>query len=934
MSLKFRIAATIVVVEAILIAVLLLATAAETRESLALHFQATEQTLLQLMGDLSRSAFLTEDYAELQAFIDQAVDHPRIETVVLADVRGRVVVSTLPHLLGAALPALSDTEHHYWLIREVRGHSNVLGSIAVKFSDAAVVAMYARIRNGALVIAAIGLVVSSLVGIGVGFVLTRRLESLATAADRVADGDTSIRVDDRGNDEIGRLTRAFGSMVGRLQRRAAYMKRTRDLLVEPTQAMSQGFAVWDADERLVLYNPRFRQLFHEIAGEIVSGLPFKEFCSRLDPHIRGEAVSEWLCSWGRTGHHTQGVWELCFRDGRWLEIRETRTTAGRTIGIVTDVTTARAQAQALAENERRLRAIMNSMFDAMIIVTDNGLIDTVNPAAEAMFGLRAASVRGQPIGTLLALANDDDRSGTPPLCQPVDLNLRTIRGRPVREMWGRRRHGPPFPVEISVSHTLLKSGRIAIVTARNISERKAAEEQIVYHATHDQLTGLLNRSQFMDRVKATIEGSKEAQDQLAVLFLDLDRFKVINDSLGHMMGDALLVAVAKRLRRSLREHDIVARMGGDEFTVALPAIDSEATALRICRKLIETMRSPFVVKGQELHLTTSVGVSLYPAHGDSPELLLRRADTALYRAKAKGKNQYCLFTTGMGGGFDHHVYLENELRQAIEQGALRVVYQPQVELGSGTIIGAEALLRWQHPRLGTVPPKVFIATAEEAGLIGKLGTFVLAQACDQLRRWREAGSIPLRIAVNLSPRQIHDPDWPATVASCLQSAGVPSECLEFELTESVFIEDDDTTARFVEAMRELAIGLVLDDFGTGFSSLSYLHRYPIRRIKIDRSFVNDIGGGNDGALVRATVAMASCLGIGVIAEGIETRPQWEWLRHHGCREGQGYLFGMPEESERLTQRIGGVKRHSGQVVAFSAPREAFRERAHPAGHDI
>ncbi|MFZ1414588.1 MAG: EAL domain-containing protein [Defluviicoccus sp.] len=929
MSLKSRIAATIFLVEAILIAVLLLATAAETRESLARHLQATEQTLLQLIGDLSRAALLTEDYAELQAFIDQTVEHPRIETVVLADVRGRVVVSTLPHLLGEALPALANTDHHYWLMREVRGYSNVLGSIAVKFSDAAVVEMYTRIRNGALVIAAIGLVISSLVGVAVGFVLTRRLERLAAAADRVADGDTSIRVDDRGNDEIGRLARAFASMVGRLQRRATYMKRTRDLLIEPTQAMSQGFAVWDADERLVLYNPRFRQLFHEIAGDIVSGLPFTDFCSLLDPHIRGEAVSQWLCRSGRTGRHTQGVWELCFRDGRWLEIRETRTTAGRTIGIVTDVTTARAQAQALAENERRLRAIMDSMFDAMIIVTDNGLIDTVNPAAEAMFGVRAASIRGQPIGTLLALANDDDRSGTAPPCEAADL--KAIRGRPVREMWGRRARGPAFPVEISVSHTLLKNGRIAIVTARNISERKAAEEQIVYHATHDQLTGLFNRSEFMERLKATIGGSTEAQDQLAVLFLDLDRFKVINDSLGHMMGDAVLIAVAKRLRRSLREHDIVARMGGDEFTVALPAIDSEATALRICHKLIETMRSPFVVKGQELHLTTSVGVSLYPAHGDSPELLLRRADTALYRAKAKGKNQYCLFTTGMGGGFDHHVYLESELRQAIEHGSLRVVYQPQVDLGSGQIIGAEALLRWQHPRLGNVPPKVFIATAEEAGLIGKLGTFVLAHACAQLRRWREAGARPLRVAVNLSPRQIHDPDWPATVASCLQSAGVPPDCLEFELTENVFIEDDDTTTRFVEAMRELAIGLVLDDFGTGFSSLSYLRRYPIRRIKIDRSFVSDIGGGNDGALVRATVAMASCLGIGVIAEGIETRPQWEWLRHHGCPEGQGYLFGMPEDSDRLTQLIAGAKRHVGQVVALSASREAVRERAHPPG---
>ena len=927
MSLKYRIAATIALVEVVLIAALLWATVSETRRSIALHFLASEQTILQLIGDLSRAALLTEDYAELQAFIDQTVHHPRIATVVLADVRGRIVVSTRPRLLGRTLPILTNSDHHYWLSRDVRGHSNALGQLAVEFSDAAVVEMYARIRNGALVIAAIGLVVSSLVGVGVGFVLTRRLEQLAAAADRVADGDTSFRVDERGSDEIGRLTRAFTSMVGRLQRRTIYMKRTRDLLIEPTQAMSQGFAVWDADDRLVLYNPRFRQLFHEIGSDIVSGLSFKEFCVRLQPYIRDEPGAEGAGGWGRTTSHAEGASELCFRDGRWLEMRETRTAAGRTIGIVTDVSASREQAQALVENERRLRAIMDSMFDAMITVDDRGLIDTANPAAEAMFGLPAKAVSGRPIGSLLSLDKDDERIGRRRPCDAADLAAAS--GRPVREMWGRRQNGPLFPVEISISDTVLKSGRLWIVMARDISERKAAEDQIVYHATHDQLTGLLNRNQFMKSLKAAIDGSLHGDGQLAVLFLDLDRFKIINDSLGHMMGDALLVAVAKRLRRSLREYDIVARMGGDEFTVVLPAIDDEATALRICRKLIETMRSPFVVKGQELHLTTSVGVSLYPAHGDSPELLLRRADAALYRAKAKGKNQHCLFAANMSSRIDHHVYLENELRQAIDQEHLRVVYQPQVDLGSGRIIGAEALLRWQHPRLGIVPPKVFIATAEEAGLIGKIGAFVLTHACEQLRLWREAGSPPVRLAVNLSPRQIHDPDWPATVAACVHAAGVPADCLEFELTENVFIEDDETTLRFVDVMKELSIGLVLDDFGTGFSSLSYLKRYPIRRIKIDRSFVSDIGGEDDGALVRATVAMAACLDIGVIAEGIETRPQWEWLRRHGCPEGQGYLFGMPDSCERLNQLIAGAKRPAAQVVALSASREAFRERGHP-----
>jgi diguanylate cyclase (GGDEF)-like protein len=388
------------------------------------------------------------------------------------------------------------------------------------------------------------------------------------------------------------------------------------------------------------------------------------------------------------------------------------------------------------------------------------------------------------------------------------------------------------------------------------------------------------------------------------MFLDLDRFKIINDSLGHPIGDALMIAVAQRLRSGLRAADVVARMGGDEFTFLLESVDDESTATRIAQKIIDLMQSPFVICGQELHVTASIGVSLYPEHGETPEQLLKHADVALHQAKAKGKNQLCLFAPAMKTDSRRQMLLETHLRHALDRNEFHVVYQPQINLASGRLVGVEALVRWDHPRLGAMPPDRFISIAEETGLICPLGSFVLKTACEQLQAWSLGGRQRLRLAVNLSPRQIQDPRLCATVAAVLEATQIDPALLEFEITENAFIDEGEVAARQIAPLTAMGVGLVLDDFGTGYSSLSRLKRYPIRRIKIDRTFVSDIGRNqSDTALVKATVAIADCLGIGVIAEGIETSDQLSFLRDCGCAEGQGFLIARPTDATQIARLL-------------------------------
>jgi diguanylate cyclase (GGDEF)-like protein/PAS domain S-box-containing protein len=452
---------------------------------------------------------------------------------------------------------------------------------------------------------------------------------------------------------------------------------------------------------------------------------------------------------------------------------------------------------------------------------------------------------------------------------------------------------------------------------RDITERKAAEAQIIRAARSDILTGLANRTVFMETVQRAITQVGRGHAGFAVLYLDLDQFKDVNDTLGHPVGDELLKAVAERLRANTRATDMVARFGGDEFAVMMADVGDSADAARLAEKLTTAMNDPFVVQGNDIHTGVSIGISVYGVDGADPETMLSRADVALYWAKSEERGGYRFFTETMEDEVRTRVTLSSELREAVDAGQFFLVYQPQIEIATGRISGVEALVRWRHPERGVIAPNVFIPVAERCGLITSIGRWVLREACRQSKEWLDAGIRLEMTAVNLSAVQLKRSfELERDIAAILADVGLPADKLELELTETVLMaasrENNDVLAR----LRESGVKLTIDDFGVGYSSLDYLHRFPVDRIKIAQVFVEHIAHiAGSAAIVKATIGLARELGINVIAEGVETEEQLDLLKAWGCREAQGFYFAKPLAAEELTPLL-----HRGRILRAQAVR--------------
>ncbi|HWP48522.1 MAG TPA: EAL domain-containing protein [Candidatus Limnocylindrales bacterium] len=433
----------------------------------------------------------------------------------------------------------------------------------------------------------------------------------------------------------------------------------------------------------------------------------------------------------------------------------------------------------------------------------------------------------------------------------------------------------------------------------DITDRKVAEMQLLHDAFHDALTGLPNRALFMNRLEHATERSKRRQNyQFAVLFLDLDRFKVVNDSLGHLAGDQLLVEIARRLVECLRPGDTVARLGGDEFAILLDGIESLNDAIRVSDRIQKELMSPFNLNGQEVCTTTSIGIALNTIGYIQPDDLLRDADIAMYRAKALGKARYAVFDAGMHTRAVELLHLEASLRRAIEQQEFRLYYQPILCLKSGKITGVEALLRWQHPQRGLISPGEFIPVAEETGLIVAIGEWVIQTACTQSKAWQDMGLPPLFVAINLSARQFQHQNLLELIKKILKETGMAAQTLKLEITESIAMRDLDFSIPILKELSAMGVQILIDDFGTCYSSLGYLNRFPINALKIDQSFVKDIPNNADNAaIIKAIIAMAHSLKLKVIAEGVETEEQLTFLRSQACDEIQGYLLSHPLPAE-------------------------------------
>lgn len=550
---------------------------------------------------------------------------------------------------------------------------------------------------------------------------------------------------------------------------------------------------------------------------------------------------------------------------------------------------------ALGESEERYRLLVELSPDAILIECQGGIV-YANLAALKLFGAQANSdLLGR---SLLSLATADYQGRVQTaMCELAQGGHLASVEEQASCLDGR-------VVDIAVTRLAFSyRGQAAIqVVARDISDRKRLESQVLYQATHDNLTGLANRNLLHERLVQTIADAARFEHPVWVAFIDLDRFKVVNDSLGHKAGDQFLRSIAERLRSTLRDTDTVARLGGDEFVLVLPGPKDDSLSSCMLQRLMDVINKPLTVQNKEFWLSCSIGVAVYPADAADADSLIEYADIAMYRAKELGRNNFQFFTAAMNERLRERLRLEADLRQALERDEFLLHYQPQIDLRSGRVIGMEALIRWQHPELGMISPARFITVAEETGLIVPIGAWVIRTACAQNKAWQDAGLGSLRIAVNLSARQFAQQDLVQFVAAVLNETALAPHYLEIELTESLVMADVEHATNVLRDFKALGVQLAIDDFGTGYSSLSYLKRFPIDVLKIDQSFVRDItSDADDAAIVMTIIALAHSLHLHVIAEGVETLAQLRYLQRHGCDLMQGYYFSRPLATQEFTQ---------------------------------
>jgi diguanylate cyclase (GGDEF)-like protein/PAS domain S-box-containing protein len=575
-------------------------------------------------------------------------------------------------------------------------------------------------------------------------------------------------------------------------------------------------------------------------------------------------------------------------------LRDDKNNPTGLIGFLSDITEHRNAAEQL-----RLHARIFERSDEAILITDaQEKIVSVNPAFTRITGYEAAEALGQTPRIF--------RSG-----RHGEAFFKEMWGRLAEsgywqgEVWDRRKDGEIYPKWLSMGSVCNAAGEISHYFSifSDITDRKRAEGRVHHLAYFDALTGLPNRTQFSRLSDQALTSSRRKAGFGAILFIDLNRFKPINDTLGHEVGDNVLKEVANRLRASLRGADVVCRLGGDEFAVGLFEIANRDHAANVAQKLLTTFDNPILINGRELKLGAAIGVSIYPEDGLDTETLLRQADIAMYRAKQTGPDGMAFFSEDMNQRAIDRLNLEAGLRRAIERNELLLYYQPKVRIADGAIIGAEALVRWRHPERGLVPPGEFVPVAEESGLIVHISNWVLEEAGRQIRRWMDDAFPAMHIAVNLSARDFSG-SLPARIQKLLQRHGIGAEWLELEITEGMLMNHTDSVIAMMDEITALGIALSLDDFGTGYSSLSYLKRFPINTLKIDRSFVISIpGDADDCAIAGAIVSMSKQLKHNVIAEGVETTEQLAFLKSLGCDEIQGYLFSPPVPAEKFAAMV-------------------------------
>ena len=700
-------------------------------------------------------------------------------------------------------------------------------------------------------------------------------------------------VQENGQPQVDAIGALVDGIITDISDRKNNEMRIEALLAEQSAILDNVMFV--RHRTIVSVNRRCEELFGYAPGEMAgnstsivfpTAFDFEAAGARQYPTLgNGEYFSE-----ERHYRRQDGSLFWCMVSG--CAIDQHRPNEG-SIWVYADIT-----ARKEAEEKLRLSAtVLQHIADGVMVVDDRGIIVAVNPAFTQITGYSEEEALGKDRSLTRSGRHDDSFHES--LWEQLVTN-----GYWRGEVWSLRKSGEQYLEWLTMTAVRDQSGMTThyVGVFSDITKVKESQEKLDHLAHHDPLTALPNRLLFHDRLHHAIQRVTRGNEQLALLFIDLDRFKNVNDTLGHHIGDELLQQVAKALSSKLRDGDTLARLGGDEFIVLLEDVDGQYGASQVAEKLVAMFEQPFMVAGHELFVTCSVGVSLFPADASDLNMLIRNADVAMYQAKARGRNGYRFYAPSMTGEGVERLRLETFLRRSIEKEEIFLNYQPQVEIDTGRLIGVEALVRWNHPELGLVPPIRFIPLAEDTGFINQLGKWVLSEACHQMVRWQEAGLEVPKMAVNLSAKQFDRGSIVSMVADILRETGLEPHRLQLEVTESVIMNTGDALA-FINDLHAIGVSLAIDDFGTGYSSLAYLKQMPVQTLKIDRSFIKDISTDvNDEAIAIAIIQLGKSMNLSVIAEGVETHDQAAFLLRHGCNQAQGYFYSRPVMPEDLQQR--------------------------------
>lgn len=685
---------------------------------------------------------------------------------------------------------------------------------------------------------------------------------------------------------------------------AEALRRHQDQLKAAQRIAQVGSWELDLASRVVTCSDELFRIF-EIEAK-TGGTPYDDFLAVVHPDERNQADAA-LNNSVREHHPVSFKHRLLMPDGRIKYVQECGETEYgkdgtplRLIGTAQDVT---SQHQMEAQMQLLVSAFQFSGEAILITDTDNNIV-TVNPAFTRLTGYTPEDVIGRNPRFLSAGRSTQ---------QDFEAMWQTINtgGFWQGEIWDRRKDGATYPKWMSISVIRDDAGKIRYHVAHftDISSDRAAEAKLHHMAHHDALTGLLNRFSLNGRLDQALAAARRDGSRVALLFIDLDRFKVINDTLGHHLGDKLLIEVAGRLRDSVRDSDVVARLGGDEFVIMLAGVDHTNSVAMVAEKVVLNIADPYSIEGHDLYSTPSIGIAIFPMDGDDGEILMKNADAAMYHAKTVGRNNFQFFDSKMNDAALERLKIEHSLRQALSHGEFLLYFQPVIDVGSGRVVGVEALVRWQHPEKGLLLPGKFITIAEETGLIQPLGEWVFWAACKQLADFRVAGIYGIRMGVNISAIQMRNGNLPILAKGAIEAFGLDASDLVFEITESVAMQQPEETVRILDMLHDMGTSIAIDDFGTGYSSLSYLRQFPIDYLKLDRSFVEEIEQSSDRAVIcDATIGLAHNLGLKIVAEGVETELQRDYLRGQGCDLMQGFLFGRPLPADQVVAFIRQLNR--------------------------